>query len=266
MTPPAVLLLALLALLSPRLDAAARVPIYFWLLVPWVFVPLLRVAALPTRFYDANRHFLEYTPGVCILAGFGAQFAWDQLSRRFGPLGKQLAVGGAAIGLASLVLTWIVYRPFETTYFNFMTGGLGGAERSALLWVDPPNDWRARRSESDYWYSSIADGLKVAAQAMETTPGTLGGCGPSTQQIGMQWSAAPGTALPAIVDWRNADYVYAVPCGYCHWKDIRQLEGTRPILHREERGGGLIYEVLGPRSAAPQTVVSPPSRYDTLED
>jgi hypothetical protein len=36
--------------------------------------------------------------------------------------------------------------------------------------------------------------------------------------------------------------------GACNWRLVRALESERPVLLRVERGGGLIYELLGPRS------------------
>ena len=47
----------------------------------------------------------------------------------------------------------------------------------------------------------------------------------------------------------------------CGWKLVRALEGERPVLLRVERGGGLVYELLGPRSDHPLEPVSPANAY-----
>jgi hypothetical protein len=45
---------------------------------------------------------------------------------------------------------------------------------------------------------------------------------------------------------------------------VRDLEVARPILRRVERGGGLIYEVFGPRDGRAHPFVSGLTAYDRV--
>ena len=62
-----------------------------------------------------------------------------------------------------------------------------------------------------------------------------------------------------------ADLVYAAPRPReCGWNDVRDIEVARPLLRRVERGGGLIYEVFGPRDGRPRPIVTGPTAYDRV--
>ena len=129
-------------------------------------LPLVRAAAPGSNFYDANRHFLEYVPPLCVLAGIGAAeiAAWlpavlARLTRRFPALARlrdRMPAGLAVV--AGLVLLWPIaaYGPYETTYFNALIGGLGGAQRQALFYLPAYNSLTngANGTEGDYWWSA----------------------------------------------------------------------------------------------------------------
>jgi hypothetical protein len=69
--------------------------------------------------------------------------------------------------------------------------------------------------------------------------------------------------VTAAVERSDVPVVYASPREpRCSWKRLRELERWRPVLSRVTRGGGLIYEILGPRTAEPHAPVSPPTAYD----
>ena len=143
---------------------------------------------------------------------------------------------------------------FEATYFNVLVGGLGGAQRRALFTMAPPHDQRVLGTEGDYWYSSVSEASDELA-TLVPPGGSIGLCGPPVPQMDMQWHGPGPTHRYAPPE--QADYVYVTPRGlFCDWTAVRALESNRPIVHRVERGGGLIYEILGPRSA-PHDPVSP---------
>lgn len=244
------------------------------LLVIWLGLPLLRIAVPRSNYYDANRHFIEYIPALCACAGVGAALAAKQLSlllhsgrigSRSGRYAHVLQVG-LALG-ACAILAWPVleYRPFETTYFNSFIGGLGGAQKQGLFADPPPQDWRVRGTEGDYWFGSVRLALRSAVKFAE--PGKkIGVCGPPEWLARANWvgegerelvgdQQAPPTypKQPVVVAvWREG------PCGMAQ---IRELERQRRVLRRVKRGNGLIYEVLGRIDGREHPVRTPASLY-----
>lgn len=157
MSPPVVLLLAMFGAASGwRGDERQRV---IWiLLLIWLLFPLVRIAAPHSNFYDANRHFLEYVPALCALAGFGVARAYDLLrhsKRGLSPFILSPLVGVAVVGL---VYADALYRPFEAAYFNAFAGGLHGAQR------DRPSPWRSRMSVGQTVPRAIFGGAQSATR------------------------------------------------------------------------------------------------------
>lgn len=259
MTPPLVLGLAALGTVRLfRRDFALR-PLR-WLFLLWLGLPLLRVALPFSEFYDGNRHFIEYIGALCALAGLGAGWILEASARRW--RGSELV--WASCFAAVLWQPLVAYRPFEGTYFNGFVGGLGGAQEEALFFMlSPPHDSRASGSEGDFWNSSLRGALSLAAHLLP--PGAvLGTCGPSVVNVRANLTAPPPFR---VTSWRDgrADYLYFMgrEC-YCKQSDLRKAETERPVVARVTRGGGLIYEILGPRSPYPLPPVSPHSRYEDL--
>jgi hypothetical protein len=267
MTPPVVLAAAAIYAWRGR-RFPTRDKLVWALLLIWTALPLVRVSMPGAGFYDANRHFIEYVPGLCAMAGAGADWAIDALGK-WRPARARVVTAATFVGLG-IALVWPVAEthPFETTYFNALVGGLGGAERMGVLSAAPPLE-RASGAEGDYWYNSLRDGL--AAMRTMLRPGqTLSACGPWPAQVQANWDFAE--PLPYVGDVRghieeatlSADLLYAVPREgpSSSWQRIRELERTRPILRRVMRGGGLVYEVFGRPDGHRHPAVSPPTTYD----
>jgi Dolichyl-phosphate-mannose-protein mannosyltransferase len=247
MTPPLVLALASIQLL---LGFGDRVRIARGtLLIVWLALPLVRTAMPRSNFYDANRHFIEYVPALCAVAGGGVTILVERL-RAVWQLSVWVfdCVGTLAVG----VLVWpiIVYHPFETTYFNAFIGGLGGAERRHLFAMQPPHDYRVNGTEGDYWYSSYRDGLH---RVYEATKGrsdfSVSTCQPFTalEATALEW---PSDRVPTLAaKTEQADYIVLIPRpgSQCSFEDIDRFAANRPVLERVTREGGLVYEVVGPR-------------------
>jgi len=271
MTPPVILVATVTALIAwvRRRDPEATTRVA--LLVLWAGVPYLRSMMPHSNFYDANRHFIEYVPGLCALAGWGFAQLLDMvqtLARSWaGPLRTdtgQRAIGVALTGAAalSLLVPLIRYAPFETAYFNVLTGGLGGAQARALFRMPPPTDPRSDGTEGDYWYQSMRGafaelGKRVPAPitvALCDAPPVLGQANLTGQPYRLVRLRSP--------EGRNAPVVWVSPReGACSWKLVRALESERPVLLRVERGGGLIYELLGPPSERRLEPVSSANAY-----
>jgi Dolichyl-phosphate-mannose-protein mannosyltransferase len=249
MTPPVVLGAALVYALTGYLRSRRDVALWSLLLL-WTAIPLVRIAAPRSNFYDANRHFIEYIPGFCAMAAMGAIRAYDFVVGRIARVGVRRTVGAVGAAVVGVAVVWPIaaYHPYETTYFNAFVGGLGGAQRRELFHYDPPSD-RANLTESDYWFNSSREGL--AAFRRLAHPGdTIGLLGPWAEQTKANW-LAPGE--PPLADVDKATYVYAAR----DLPEIRKLEERRPIVVRVERGGGLIYEILGPGDGHHHDPVSP---------
>jgi len=266
MTPPIVLALAALYALRGSGESPRNKAIWALLLL-WTALPVVRVSVPGAAFYDANRHYIEYIPGLCAMAGAGASWALDSLARS--RLSHVRAVHSLAIATLIAGLVWPIAEthPFETTYYNVLASGLGGAQRAGLLHADPPLV-RASGDEGDYWYNSLRDALGTIRPLRR--PGqTLGACGPWEAQVRANWDyeeplAYVGSPRGHIeAPTLSADFLYVSPReGACDWQRIRELERTRPVLWRVMRQGGLVYEVLGLPDGSRRPAVSFETLYD----
>jgi 4-amino-4-deoxy-L-arabinose transferase-like glycosyltransferase len=122
-----------------REDTAAPL----WLI--WFLVTLGRVSLPGMVVYDGLRQIMELLPAWCLLAGLGADWCWEWMTRR-------LAVGRnvlAALLLLALMLPQALalarLYPYEGAFFNALAGGVRGAASSFPL---------------DYWGQSYKDGVE----------------------------------------------------------------------------------------------------------
>ncbi len=258
MTPPLLLALAAGGLATAWRGDATRRALYALLLM-WIGLPLARIAVPHSMFYDANRHFLEYVPPLCVLCGLGFAAALTWLRRLAEVRLRLAAMAALAVSVVvALAIPIATYHPYEVTYFNWLTGGLGGAQRSALLYV-PGEDWRSPGTEGDYWHASIRDFLRHVGTIVPPDQ-VISVCGSRYVQAIANWTGPP---LQYVERRADAAYVYASPReSFCSWADIRDLESQRPVLLRVMRNGGLIYEIMGPEVSYPLPPVSPRTAYD----
>ncbi len=251
MTPPVVLLTALWALLlEQRRDRPALAR---WsLLLLWLLVPLVRISMPHSNFYDASRHFIEYIPALGALAGMGAAALWQRRNVWLGRIPllaspRRLAIAAGIVALAAaagVVSPVVAYHPYEGAYFNFLIGGLGGAQRVRLFDMGLDHDPKTADTEGDYWYSSVRQ--CIALFKTELAGGkSLGLCGAWPFQAGLDWGP-PGFLHVGDLD---ADLVYATARNGCI---NRMNDSGQPLLHEERRGGGTIFRVYGKANAPGQ--------------
>lgn len=124
----------------------------YLLFVVWFFVPIIRICMPNMNYYDGIRHYIEVIVPLCIIAGFGSFFVIDLMLKFLkNKLILKLSTGVLFfLYVLSLVLPVRAYHPYENTYFNFLAGGLRGAQhflpystdywgssyREAVLWLN----------------------------------------------------------------------------------------------------------------------------------
>jgi hypothetical protein len=139
---------------GPAIDRGTRL-----LLLLWLAVPLVRVAAPGMTNYDGIRHFEEFLVPAAFLGGAAAAALAAGLGRR---VPRRLA--GAGVVLALLVpgaVAVVRTHPYEMTYFNCLVGGLRGARE------------RKFSTPSDYWGSSIREAMRRVRAAAAPGAGVM---------------------------------------------------------------------------------------------
>ena len=128
--PPALLVLAAIGLaVAPRRIAGKldhpRTTVLL-VLGLWLALPLaLFVAARPNA-YDGLRHFLFLIPALAMWAALGCEALWKRCSL----LSLRLALAAVIVAAAGTqVVTLVRLHPYQTTYFNFVVGGVRQAGR-----------------------------------------------------------------------------------------------------------------------------------------
>lgn len=267
--PPLVLVAASIGLFAGWESRQRTVLAKYSLIVLWLFVPLTRIAAPRSNFYDLNRHFIEYIPALCALAGVGFSTACKYFAALLAERGTMLRTGLLATLLAMCLVGFVapvvhVY-PFESLYFNALTEGLGGAQARGISQPDGMTDWRVPGCEGDYWYSTVRIAREDAQRFGARDEDTLI-CGPTADNV-MAWSEGLIGRMRSCDTTASygASHVIVIPReGACCWSAIRQLERERRILHRVELDGGLVYEILGEYEGPRFEPTSTENRYTRL--
>ncbi|MGC4121041.1 MAG: glycosyltransferase family 39 protein [Myxococcales bacterium] len=268
-TPP-VVLVAMVAAWAVGWKGSREDKVRYALLWCWLALPILRIAMPRSNFYDGNRHFMEYAPAACAFAGMGAAILYRKLREYLAPRRLGLAGIGAAglAGFTGILLPVIEYHPYETTYFNFLIGGLGGAQQKGLFQIGPPQDIRVNGTEGDYWFSSARDAFYDLRQFNPKNE-PIAICGPGRTHAMFNILDEPRFNFVEVQEksFDEAPFLYASPReSLCWWRQVRRWERERPVIKRVERGGGLIYEILGPKDGQVRTPPSPETVYEREPD
>jgi hypothetical protein len=105
----------------------------------WFALPLVLYVIVRPNAYDGMRHFLFVLPAVAFFAALGVQTAASLL-----PRGRSAATALLALSLLFPATSLIRLHPYQSSYFNALVGGVGGA---------------AGRYETDYWISSYREAM-----------------------------------------------------------------------------------------------------------
>jgi hypothetical protein len=268
-TPP-VVLVAMLAGMGWGWKGTREDKVRYALLWCWLALPILRIAAPRSNFYDGNRHFMEYAPAACAFAGLGAALLARRLWAYLEPRKLGLAGVGAAglAGFTGILLPVAEYHPYETTYFNFLVGGLGGAQQRGLFRIGPPQDIRVNGTEGDYWFSSARDAF-YDLRALNPKNEPIGICGPGRSHAMFNIIEEPRLRFIEVSETGFAEtpLLYISPREtLCWWREVRRYESERPVIKRVMRGDGLVYEILGPRDGKKRVPPSPETDYERNPD
>ena len=156
-TPEIVLILLLTGLTAAiLLLVKGRGRPIFQLLLVWFLVPIIRSILPYAQNFDGIRHFLEYLPAACLLAGYGASKITDYLTK-WKPKYQtiwQIAISGLL--LLNLGIAHWIFHPYQYIYFNSLVGGLKGARERLNL-----------PEATDYWAVSYRQGINWLNQNAE---------------------------------------------------------------------------------------------------
>jgi hypothetical protein len=246
MTPPldlaALGAAALLAFRSGTRESACAALGFIWLAVP-----LVRIAWPHANFYDANRHFLEYVPALALLAGTGLDLG---LRRLVGLLSRARDAraatrAGAGLLLAALLLAaWPVlhYHPYESMYYNYFVGGLGGAQRGPLT---APylagTELFALDSEGDYWGVSYRNAIR-ALNRIAPPGAAFYPCGALIDPLTHFQPVRPDLRRARR---EQADYFIVIPRRtFCTPDDLDYLRAHAESVYQELRDDGIVHVIL----------------------
>lgn len=125
-TPPLVLLGLALCVFHLRKHLRHKNAFLFFVIL-WFLVPILRVSIPGVNIYGGVRQIMEYIPAASILAGVGIFLSIEKIKAK-----KAVFVVVALFALIISLTNLYRLHPNENVYFNFLTGGLGGAVESGV--------------------------------------------------------------------------------------------------------------------------------------
>lgn len=120
-SPPVVLILGLIGFISAWLNRKNNAAVtVLWLI--WFIIPILRVSVPGSSIYGGVRQIMEFLPAMALLSGLGAY----QISR-WTKSNRMVLIA------CILIFIWPIFilfklHPNENVYFNFLIGGLRGAQ------------------------------------------------------------------------------------------------------------------------------------------
>lgn len=155
--PETLLALLLVGLvLAVKRTALGRQPLHRLLLV-WCLFPIVRISLPGMANFDGVRHFLEFLPAACLLAGCATQALLDWMGKHktaFKTVGGVMVVGLIAAQAAAIAVN---YGAYQHIYFNSLFGGLPGAAQKF-----------GEAETTDYWGATYRPGMLWLSQHAES--------------------------------------------------------------------------------------------------
>jgi len=219
--------LAVIAALRDRAPLPRRAVLL--LLAASVVVPIATVLVTRPALYNGIRHFAFITPPLAALGGFAGAKAFEWLAGR-GRIAARAGVAAFALGIALPVVDFVRLHPYEYTYFNYIAGGVAGADDRYML---------------DYWglsFKQAAEALRTAlAERHESPPPgrrrwRIAVCGPHPPA-----EVALGPDFVTTWNPKGADFALMLGEFYCKSFDA-------PVLAEVDREGVVyarVYDIRG---------------------
>jgi hypothetical protein len=254
-TPPMMLLLSMIGLLASiswqRRGRSTPETLLASALQLWLIAPLAIIAIGRPNVYDGIRHVLFVLPALALFAGWGAAWLAEAL-----PKSGRRRVVSVVLGLALALPAFHLVRlhPYQMTYFNFLVGGLEGANG---------------RYETDYWLLSYREAMEwVNDRAGEQQDGTLQVV-VAVDQYSYECAAAfaaPGVRIelmPQVPTERQLPSAYDYSIATTRY-GLHGAFPESPIVHRVERAGGVFSVIRGHWPEVPRSGMAHPAGGETI--
>lgn len=148
-TMPEIMLIFLIIGLVYSLNQIIKTPNSIYrLFIFWLIVPIARVCMPGMVNFDGIRHFLEFLPASCVLAGIGLWQTGVLFKKKLPVYGKLLFNGIVIITIINISYALISTNPHQYLYYNRLIGGISGAREKF-----GPNE------VTDYWGVSYRKGI-----------------------------------------------------------------------------------------------------------
>jgi hypothetical protein len=209
--------------------ARPEMPLFISLVAIGVLFPFYVVVIFHSILYDGVRHVLFMLPLMAVLAGVAVAAFLESAATI-----PRLVIGGAiAISLALTVGDMWRLHPFESVYFNRLSGGL-------------PAQWK--RFETDYWgqsYREAAEWLMAHPPQDVTTPIRVSNCSAAFLSGDIFAKTADGRARFREVGWQEDPVVFLATTRFACQEKV-----PGRVLHVVERMGvPLCFVILVDRAA-----------------
>jgi hypothetical protein len=200
-------------------------------------LPLAVAIALRPAMYNGIRHFVFVLPPLAVLGGLAG--AWLSDAARWSRLGQIAAAAILVAGLAAPVVAMTRLHPYEYTHFNWLAGGVAGAQERYML---------------DYWGLALKQAsqglLARLAERHETKPAgrpwKIAVCGPHrSPQVEL------GDDFEISWDPQGADFAMMLAVFYCTKFDA-------PLLTEIVRDGVIYARVYDIRGRSFPTLLTQP--------
>jgi 4-amino-4-deoxy-L-arabinose transferase-like glycosyltransferase len=123
------------------------------LVTVWLLAPFTIAAVTRPNVYDGMRHVLFVLPALAILAGLAAAALLQRIVD--GRL-RIAALAAITLLLALPIPALVRLHPYQSTYFNWLVGGVAGAQG---------------RFETDYWVASYKEAIEWVNERADERPG-----------------------------------------------------------------------------------------------
>ena len=152
-TPLLVLIFALIGLFAAARRYRAS-PLHS-LLIVWLMLPLV-IPCFPRTltYHNGMRHSMVFLVPFCLLSSIGIGEAAGFLAQKTKKNKETLSRAIASVTIGASLWGVVATHPYQTTFFNALAGGLGGAQRKGI--ADSWDYWLNSYREAERWINRFA--------------------------------------------------------------------------------------------------------------